>query len=63
MITWRQARDFLNTLEEDQLEDAVSVYDAESGNFFMDCDLMDQVEDDIISADRLFISCSMGSQK
>ena len=63
MITWRQARDFLNTLEEDQLEDAVSVYDDESGNFFTDCDLMDQVEDDIISADRLFISCSMESQK
>ena len=62
-MTWKELRDFLNMLKEDQLEDSVAVYDAESGHFFMDYDVMDQVEDDIISADRLFISCSMGSQK
>ena len=30
-MTWKELRDFLNMLKEDQLEDSVAVYDAESG--------------------------------
>ena len=60
-MTWKELRDFLNTLKEDQLEDRVIVYDVESEHFFMDCDVMDQVEDDVISHDSLFLTCSVGS--
>tara|TARA_R110002020_G_scaffold387255_3_gene597954 strand:+ start:1487 stop:1669 length:183 start_codon:yes stop_codon:yes gene_type:complete len=59
-MTWKELRDFLNTMDQRTLEQAVMAYDADSGRFMLDCDLMDQVDDELISPDSLFLSCSMG---
>jgi len=59
-MTWKELRDFLNTLDQRTLDQTVMAYDAESGRFMLDCDLMDQVEDELISPDSLFLSCSIG---
>ena len=59
-MTWKELRDFLNTLDQRTLDQTVMAYDAESGRFMLDCDLMDQVEDELISPVSLFLSCSTG---
>ena len=53
-MTWKELKDFLNTLDQDALEQKVMVYDVDWGRFIPECDLMDSVEDDIISHDSLF---------
>ena len=44
-MTWKDLRDFLNTLDQRTLEQTVMAYDADSGRFMLECDLMDQIED------------------
>ena len=60
-MTWQELKDFLNTLDQDVLEQTVMAYDADSGRFMPECDLMDSVEDDVISHDSLFLTCSSES--
>ena len=59
-MTWKDLRDFLNTLDQRTLEQTVMAYEAESGRCMLECDLMDQIEDELISPDSLFLSCSNG---
>ena len=60
-MTWQELKDFLNTLDQDVLEQTVMAYDADHGCFMHQCDLMDSVEDDVISHDSLFLTCSSES--
>ena len=60
-MTWKELKDFLNTLDQDALEQKVMVYDVDWGRFIPECDLMDSVEDDVISHDSLFLTCSAGA--
>ena len=59
-MTWQELKDFLNTLDQGVLDQTVMAYDADSGRFMPECDLMDSVEDDVISHDSLFLTCSTG---
>ena len=60
-MTWKELKDFLNTLDQDVLDQTVMAYDVDYGRFMHQCDLMDSVEDDIISHDSLFLTCSSES--
>ena len=59
-MTWKELKDFLNTLDQDALEQKVMEYDVDWGRFIPEWDLMDSVEDDVISHDSLFLTCSAG---